>query len=315
MGNVLTILFFLLPLSVDTFAIAAAVGANQLTGWSRWRISMIFAVFEGGAPLVSLSLGSSVGGAVGGVAEYLSGGLIILLGGYLWRSDRKDDNDDEETEKARRLIDARGFTLIGLALSVSLDELAIGFSFGIGANSALPTTIIAAIALQALAISQLGLSVGTWISRRMRERIEHTAAPFLILLGLYPFTKVLLRIGLNPSGGAAIAGMLVLILAVVIIYRRFRVVPPQTVIAVPPETQQRPVLSTPTNQRNDSWVRSAAREQPLMIAQPSRPSRRMRFKMSPAFIHTADRSTTSVNLSSIESRGRLGHTIGDRHER
>jgi manganese efflux pump family protein len=120
MGNFFALLLFVLPLSLDTFAIAAAVGANRISGWSRWRISTIFAICEGGAPLIGLGLGSSVGQAVGGVAGYFSELLLVLLGGYLWWSDddgRDDDDhdDDDEAARARRLINARGIALIGLA--------------------------------------------------------------------------------------------------------------------------------------------------------------------------------------------------------
>lgn len=221
MGNVLTLLLFVLPLSVDTFAIAAAVGANRISGWTRWRISTIFAICEGGTPLIGLGLGSSVGQAVGGVAEYFSGALLILFGSYLWWSDDGNrDDDDDEVAKARRLVSARGLALVGLALSISLDELAIGFSFGLGAIVAAPATIVAIITIQALVVSQLGLSLGARISERLRERIERTAGPILIFLGFYALAEALIRTELIPPRGAVIVSTLVVVLSVVIVYRR-----------------------------------------------------------------------------------------------
>jgi putative Mn2+ efflux pump MntP len=225
MGNVLTLLLFVLPLSVDTFAIAAAVGANRISGWSRWRISTIFAICEGGTPLIGLGLGSSVGQAVGDVAGYFSGLLLVLLGGYLWYSDhdgREDDDhdDDDEAAKARRLINARGLALIGLALSISLDELAIGFSFGLGATLVPPATIVAIITIQALVVSQLGLSLGSRISERLRERIERIASPALIFLGCYLLVEALIRTELISPRGAVIVSILAIVLSAVIIYRR-----------------------------------------------------------------------------------------------
>lgn len=221
MGNVLTLLLFVLPLSVDTFAIAAAVGANRISGWTRWRISTIFAICEGGTPLIGLGLGSSVGQAVGGVAEYFSGALLILFGSYLWWSDDGNrDDDDDEVAKARRLVSARGLALVGLALSISLDELAIGFSFGLGAIVAAPATIVAIITIQALVVSQLGLSLGARISERLRERIERIAGPILIFLGFYALAEALIRTELIPPRGAVIVSTLVVVLSVVIVYRR-----------------------------------------------------------------------------------------------
>jgi putative Mn2+ efflux pump MntP len=209
-------LLFVLPLGVDTFVIAAAVGASRLSGWSRWRISAVFVVFEGGMPLAGLALGASIGHTVGGIADYLSGGLLVLLGGYLWWA----DNDDDEVAKARRLANARGLALIGLALSISLDELAIGFSLGLGTDLTIPTAMIAVIAIQTLVVSQLGLSLGVRISERLRECIERLAGPILIFLGVYLLTEAFIRIELVTARDVVIIGIIMLILVILTIHRR-----------------------------------------------------------------------------------------------
>jgi manganese efflux pump family protein len=218
MGNVLSFLLFVLPLGVDTFAIAAAVGASRPSGPTRWRISAIFVTFEGGMPLVGLTLGASLGHTVGSAADYLSGDLLIILGSYLWWAD--SDDDDDEGAKARRLTSARGLALVGLALSVSLDELAIGFSLGLGADLTTPATIVAVIALQTLVVSQLGLSFGGRISERLRECIELLAGPMLIVLGVYLLAEALIRIGLVTAREAVVIGILILALGAVTSYRR-----------------------------------------------------------------------------------------------
>ena len=49
------LLAFVLPLGLDSFAVAAAVGAAQVTtAGQRLRISLIFVIFEGGMPLIGL---------------------------------------------------------------------------------------------------------------------------------------------------------------------------------------------------------------------------------------------------------------------
>jgi manganese efflux pump family protein len=217
MGNVfLSFLLFVLPLGVDTFAISAAVGANRPTGSTRWRISAIFVIFEGGMPLVGLVLGASIGHTVGSVADYLSGGLLVLLGGYLWWAE-DDDDDDDEIAKARRLTSAQGLALVGLALSISLDELAIGFSLGLGANFTIPAIIVTVITIQTLIVSQLGLSFGIRISERLRECIERLAGPMLIVLGIYLLVEALIHIGLGTARHTVAVGILTLILGAVTI--------------------------------------------------------------------------------------------------
>jgi putative Mn2+ efflux pump MntP len=213
MNNIsLGFLLFVLPLSVDTFAAAAAVGTSRPTGSTRWRISTVFVLCEGGMPLVGLAFGASIGHTVGGVADYLSAGLLILLGSYLWWA----DDDDDEVAKARRLTSAQGLALVGLALSISLDELAIGLGLGLGTQATVPAAVVAAgIAVQTLVISQLGLSFGGRISECLRERIECLTSPMLVVLGSYLLAEALIHSELVTTGQAIALGIVILILGTV----------------------------------------------------------------------------------------------------
>ena len=99
------------------------------------------------------------------------------------------DKDDEEI--AARITTNRGLALIALGLSISLDELAIGFTIGL---AHLPvSTVIVAIALQAFIAAQLGLAIGAKIGERWRERAEQVAGLALTLLGAYLIGEQLVR--------------------------------------------------------------------------------------------------------------------------
>jgi manganese efflux pump family protein len=94
-------------------------------------------------------------------------------------------------QRAARFIGSRGLALLALGVSISLDELAIGFSIGL---VRLPlAAVIAAIAVQALLAAQLGLAIGARISDRLRERAEQAAGIALILLGGYLLTERIIR--------------------------------------------------------------------------------------------------------------------------
>ncbi|MBO0841205.1 MAG: manganese efflux pump, partial [Sciscionella sp.] len=70
-----------------------------------------------------------------------------------------------------------------LGISISLDELAIGFSLGL---THLPLlAVIIAIGGQALLAAQLGLQLGARIAERFREWAERLAGIVLIALGLF----------------------------------------------------------------------------------------------------------------------------------
>jgi manganese efflux pump family protein len=184
---VLKLLAFVLPLGLDSFAVAAAIGAVQVPAWrARLRISLVFVVFEAGMPLIGFALGSALARGIGNVADYLAAGAVIAVGAWILFA---TGNDEEH--RADRLIGSHGLALLALGVSISLDELAIGFSIGL---VRLPqAAVIGAIAVQALLAAQLGLAIGARISDLLRERAEQVAGIALILLGGYLITERMLR--------------------------------------------------------------------------------------------------------------------------
>lgn len=172
------LLAFVLPLGVDSFAVAAALGAARPAGLAmRLRVSLIFVIFEAGMPLVGLAAGGGLARVVGTTADYLAGAAVIGVG--VWMLVSRDDDED----KAGRLSGTHGLAMIALGLSISTDELAIGFSLGLVRLPVVP--VIVAIGVQALLASQLGLALGAVVGERFRERAEQVAAFALIALGGY----------------------------------------------------------------------------------------------------------------------------------
>ena len=183
----LKLLAFVLPLGLDSFAVAAAVGAVQVTtAAQRLRISLLFVIFEGGMPLIGLGLGSALARGIGHAADYLAAAAVIGVGAWMLLAGDKDEDD-----KASRLTTSHGLALVALGISISLDELAIGFTIGL---AHLPvSTVIVAIALQAFIAAQLGLAIGAKIGERWRERAEQVAGLALTLLGAYLIGEQLVR--------------------------------------------------------------------------------------------------------------------------
>ena len=78
----LKLLVFVLPLALDSFAVAIAIGAAQATtAWQRLRISLILMIFEGGMPLIGLGLGSVLAHRIGFAAGYLAAIIVGGIGG------------------------------------------------------------------------------------------------------------------------------------------------------------------------------------------------------------------------------------------
>lgn len=174
----LRLLALVVPLSLDTFAVSAAVGMSRLTSRERLRVSLLFALFEGTMPLVGFLIGAGLGNAIGHDGDYLAGLLLVGLGGYmLWPRD-----ESSEGAAAAALARTHGLAVIGLGVGISLDELAIGFSVGLLRISIILAALL--IALQAFVAAQIGVRVGQRLGEGLREAAEKLAGVMLISLGV-----------------------------------------------------------------------------------------------------------------------------------
>jgi manganese efflux pump family protein len=163
-----------LLLGLDTFAVAAALGMIGVTAARRRRITLLFTGFEAGMPLIGLALGVPLGRALGGAADYLAVGVLIAFGLYTLVA--------KGEARLADLAQMRGVGSLALGLSISLDELAIGFTLGL---LRLPVVlVIILIAAQTVFVTQLGLRLGGRVSERLRESTEHLAGAVLTGLGI-----------------------------------------------------------------------------------------------------------------------------------
>jgi manganese efflux pump family protein len=177
---------FLLPLSLDTFAVAAALGALGLPKRERLRVSLLMSSFEMAMPLVGLLLGRGLGAAVGSVADFIAVAVLGATGLYMLLA-----GEEREERRIAQLSSGRGLALVALAVSVSLDELAIGFSIGL---LHLPVAVaVLLIGVQAFLAAQIGLRVGSRISAAGREAAERLAAAALLGLALFLLVDKLTR--------------------------------------------------------------------------------------------------------------------------
>jgi len=124
-----------------------------------------------------MAAGRGLARAVGPAADYLAAAAVVGVG--IWMLTRRAE--DEET--ASRIAGVSGLALVALGLSISMDEFAIGFSLGLVKLPIVP--VIAAIAVLAFAVSQLGLALGSLVSARLRGHAEQAAGVALIALGVY----------------------------------------------------------------------------------------------------------------------------------
>ena len=169
----------LLPLALDTFALAAALGMAGLQGRDRLRVALVFTAFEAGMPIAGILIGRGVGSFLGDWAGYGGIAFLFLAGALLLRPGQKES---DESGRLKLLAHARGFAIIDLGISISVDELAVGFSAGLLGLSILLTVLW--VGIQAFVAAQVGLRLGARLGEEFRERAEWVAGVALILVAL-----------------------------------------------------------------------------------------------------------------------------------
>jgi manganese efflux pump family protein len=177
-GVLARIVAFVLPLGLDTLAIAIALG---LQGQPPLRPALLFVVFETTMPLIGIVIGRFVGLWFETPAAYLGGLILLVVGLHTVREAR-----DRENEGQRFALDSlRGIILAGLGISV--DEIAIGFPLGalrlpIGA-------VLGAIAIQTFLVTMGGILIGRKINQRLGKQTSQlvgiAAGAAFLLLGSY----------------------------------------------------------------------------------------------------------------------------------
>jgi putative Mn2+ efflux pump MntP len=111
--------------------------------------------------------------AIGEAADYIAIGILAAFGLYTLLAD-----DDDRAPVS--MLNATGWRALALGVSISLDELAVGFTLGL---LRLPVLlVIAAIAAQTLVVTQPGMRLGAHLGEQVRERAEQLAGVALIAL-------------------------------------------------------------------------------------------------------------------------------------
>lgn len=168
------------------FALGAVIGANNLAtalalgalgqDKRRWRILSMFAVFEFSVPLLGLWLGQLASEYIAAQAGWL--GPLMLAGLGVWTLFEATRRTSEQASLARWLTSWRG--LVVLSATLSLDNLVVGFSLGLGGVG--PLLMATIIMVFSVAFSWAGLEIGA----RSRRSYETPTELFsgLLLLGL-----------------------------------------------------------------------------------------------------------------------------------
>jgi putative Mn2+ efflux pump MntP len=184
MFTFLPIFAFAAPLGADSAAVCTALAAQQRIAMRRRLvIAATLTAFEAGTPAIGMSLSGPVGHLLGQAAAYIAGALLIGLGCWMLRPQGESDTHEKLGTAAGLL------PLLAVGVAVSIDEIAVGVSFGIAGVALLP--LVLTVACWVFTATMTGLTLGSRIGARYRDRAGLVAAFALIVLGVLVAAGVL----------------------------------------------------------------------------------------------------------------------------
>lgn len=179
-------------LGTDLFSVAVPIGMNKVRRLVVVRSALVFALFHIMMILAGYYIGHWLGNIVEHVGAYhidwpvtsvqnmaaIIGALVLACLGVVMIKDNLCGCD--------KVIDStplQGATLVLLAVSVSIDALAAGFSLGMIDVDLLQLSLILGIVIFAIAL--LGLGLGRKLGRYIGRRAELIGGSILTILGIH----------------------------------------------------------------------------------------------------------------------------------
>lgn len=158
---------------IDNLQVAAAIGVAPLERARRTLLLLAFAACEIASPLIGVFLAHALETRYGISFDGIGPFVVVACGvAIVWRALRQDDD-------VGSLVYSR-WTLIGLPISLSFDNLLIGVSAAtLGHPPALAALIVGGISATLCAS---GILAGGWISRLVPQRAELLSGCALILV-------------------------------------------------------------------------------------------------------------------------------------
>jgi manganese efflux pump family protein len=174
--------------TLDLILIGIVIASNNLSfafglgalGTSQYhlRIVLIFTFVEFTIPLVGLLIGHFVSSFLDDYADITGSLILIGLGIYIVCSTFKCKK--QKKQSIEYITSIKGLVLI--ALGLSMDNLLVGFSLGLGDVNPLELALF--IAFFSMVFTFIGLKTGKYIKSALGKYVQVFAGIILIILGV-----------------------------------------------------------------------------------------------------------------------------------
>ena len=171
---------FLLAIVIASNNFSVSLALGTMGQWRRvLRIVLVFGFFEFVIPLVGAFAGQYFASFVDSYAQYIGGGLLILLGLYALYGAMLSNKADRK-KWVQRSSSWTG--LIGLAFGLSLDNMIVGLSLGLTSRS--PWLVASVIACSSVVFTFLGLRFGQFLKAHFVRNAQIAGSILLLILGV-----------------------------------------------------------------------------------------------------------------------------------
>ncbi len=177
------LLLIAVALSMDAFAVSVCKGLALPKAGLRAYLTMglYFGVFQAAMPIIGYYIGSLFAGAIERFDHWIAFLLLAVIGGkMIWESFRKEPEDEGDVSLKTR-------DMLVLAVATSIDALAVGISFALLSVQIFSAASV--IGVTTMALSMLGVKIGSVFGARFKSKAELIGGIVLVLIGL----KILLE--------------------------------------------------------------------------------------------------------------------------
>ncbi len=161
-------------LGCDAFSVAIGVGAQGISVRRLFRLSFHFALFQFLMPLIGLVLGQYAATILGTAAAWVAALSLGVIGFRMAKQALIRRSDEVRRDPTR------GWTLVLLSISTSVDAMVVGFSLGLlGLNIFIACLVIG---LTAGLMTMTGMFVGAGAARGLGRWAEFGGG--ILLMGM-----------------------------------------------------------------------------------------------------------------------------------
>ena len=177
-------------LSMDAFAVAICKGLSlrKVSLKECTKVGLYFGGFQAGMPLIGFILGVQFKDYITSIDHWIAFILLSFIGINMIREAMDKDEDESivnlaEAAVGEEEVNELGFkNMVMLAISTSIDALAVGVTFAFLQVDIVPAVLF--IGIVTFALSAIGVKIGNVFGTKYKSKAEAAGGIILILIGL-----------------------------------------------------------------------------------------------------------------------------------